>query len=176
MAGVMPTDGDESGTPLVGPREPGGASEAHGDPRTGTMTIAAPVVTPRPDTARAAPRLARTQGRPEPHRRRRGESRLFKLVAALLSIAIVVFLFGGGGYLATRELFFVGTNSDGIVTLYRGLPYDFIVPFYEKSYTSGLPASEVPAARRSTLLNHDLRSQNQAIALIREAELGHLAK
>jgi protein phosphatase len=100
---------------------------------------------------------------------------MFKVVAALLSIAIVLFLFGGGGYLATRELFFVGTNSDGIVTLYRGLPYDFIVPFYETSYTSGLPASEVPAARRRTLLNHDLRSQNAAIALIRNAELGRLA-
>ena len=93
-----------------------------------------------------------------------------------MSIAIVLFLFGGGGYLATRELFFIGTNSDGIVTLYNGLPFDFIVPFYEQSYVSGLPASEVPAARRTTLLNHDLRSQNNAIALIRAAERGALTQ
>ena len=97
---------------------------------------------------------------------------MFKVFAALFSIAVVLFLFGGGGYLATRELFFVGTNSDGIVTLYSGLPYDFIVPFYEQSYVSGLPASEVPRADRARLFNHDLHSQAQAIQIIRQAELG----
>jgi protein phosphatase len=101
---------------------------------------------------------------------------LFKVCAALFSIAIVVFLFGGGGYLATRTLFFVGTNSDGIVTLYSGLPYDFIVPFYEQSYVSGLPASEVPKADRARLFNHDLHSQTQAIAIIRQAERGRYPK
>jgi hypothetical protein len=149
------------------------------------MTVAAPVIAregapsrgpqghPRP-----APRLARTQGRPqtgggEP---KRTAGPLFKVFAALFSAAIVLFLFGGGGYLATRELFFVGTNSGGIVTLYSGLPYDFIVPFYEQSYVSGLPASEVPKADRRRLFNHDLHSQAQAIAIIRNAELGRYPK
>ncbi|MGH2908278.1 MAG: hypothetical protein ACRDK8_03140, partial [Solirubrobacteraceae bacterium] len=103
---------------------------------------------------------------------RRKTGPMFKVFAALFSIAIVLFLFGGGGYLATRELFFVGTNSNGIVTLYSGLPYDFIVPFYEQSYVSGLPASEVPPADRARLFNHDLHSQSEAIAIIRQAELG----
>jgi hypothetical protein len=97
----------------------------------------------------------------------------FKVLAALFSVAVVLFLFGGGGYLATRQLFFIGTNSDGIVTLYDGLPYDFGVPFWETDYTSGLPASVIPRADRHVLLNHDLRSQNSAIALIRGAERGH---
>jgi hypothetical protein len=101
---------------------------------------------------------------------------MFKVFAALFSIAVVLFLFGGGGYLATRELFFVGTNSDGIVTMYSGLPYDFIVPFYEQSYVSGLPASAVPKPDRAQLFNHDLHSQTQAIAIIRQAELGHYPK
>jgi hypothetical protein len=142
------------------------------------MTIPPPAPA-RPDGSRSAPRLARTQGwvtsrDPSSSGRGRGESRRFKVVAALISASIVLFLFGGGGYLATRQLFFIGTNADGIVTLYRGLPYDFIVPFYEETYTSGLPASLVPADRRATLLNHDLRSQNAAIAVIRAAELGRL--
>src|SRR6202044_1618800 len=106
--------------------------------------------TPRTPASQQSPRLARTQGHPGGSPRGRGESRSFKFVAALISIAIVVFLFGGGAYLASRELFFIGTNPDGIVTLYRGLPYDFVVPFYEQSYLSGLPASEYPPARRTT--------------------------
>ena len=125
------------------------------------------------------PRLARTQGppnRPEPTRKRRGDSLAFKLTAALVSTLIVVSLFGAGGYLATRQLYFIGTNSQGIVTLYDGLPYDVIAPFYEQSYVSGLPASIVPAATRKTLLNHHLRSQKNTIALIRAAERGQLLR
>jgi serine/threonine protein phosphatase PrpC len=153
----------------------------HPDGRDGavsSLTVATPLVTPRTQAPRESPRLARTQGRPQGvgGNRPRGESRSFKLVAALISLSIVVFLFGGGAYLASRELFFVGTNPDGIVTLYRGLPYDFVVPFYEQSYVSGLPASEIPPARRKTLLNHNLRSQNNAVALIRDAERGQLEK
>jgi serine/threonine protein phosphatase PrpC len=166
--------------PLITPREP-----ADEDSPTAVLPVAPPVsqggvaVAPpaigRAPGHRPAPRLARTQGPPtrsQPPKRRRGESRAFKLTAALTSFLVVLFLFGGGGYLATRELFFVGTNSDGIVTLYDGLPFDFIVPFWETSYTSGLPASEIPASERAKLLNHDLRSQNAAIALIRQAERG----
>ena len=91
---------------------------------------------------------------------------------------IVLFLVGGGGYLATRQLFFIGTNSQGIVTIFRGLPYDlpFGIHLYESFYVSGVPVQAVPAARRSNLLNHDLRSQGNAISLVHAAELGQLVK
>jgi serine/threonine protein phosphatase PrpC len=165
--------------PLIAPRDPADDAPTAMMPVAprrpqGGVAVAAPSIGRSPDT-RPAPRLARTQGpssRSRPPERRRGEGRAFKVTAALTSFLIVLFLFGGGGYLATRELFFVGTNSDGIVTLYDGLPFDFIVPFWESSYTSGLPASEIPAGARAKLLNHDLHSQNAAIALIRQAELG----
>jgi serine/threonine protein phosphatase PrpC len=154
------------GEPLVAPRE------ADGDgPPTALMTAEPPFLVG--SSERVGARLARTQGRRPRSRRRRGESMRFKVLAALFSVAVVLFLFGGGGYLATRQLFFIGTNSDGIVTLYDGLPYDFGVPFWETDYTSGLPASVIPRADRHVLLNHDLRSQNSAIALIRGAERGH---
>jgi protein phosphatase len=176
MVGVIP-DGPELDED--DPRSDPDGSDGPDGPAT-TLTVAPPLVTPRTGARRQSPRLARTQGRPGegPNRppRRRGESRSFKVVAALISIFIVVFLFGGGAYLASRELFFIGTDSDGVVTLYRGLPYDFIVPFYEQTYVSGLPASQIPPARRATLLNHNLRSQNNAIALIRDAERGRLTK
>jgi hypothetical protein len=128
--------------------------------------------------ARSRPPLARTQGRPAPPRRERGQSRWFKPIVALISILIVLFLFGGGGYLASRELFFIGTNNDGIVTVYRGLPYDgpFGLRLYEQVYVSGVPVGIVPADRRAQLLNHDLRSQDDAIGLVRAAERGQLSR
>jgi protein phosphatase len=150
------------------------------------MTVAVPAVAPRASAGqvgtRPSPRLARKQGRsPEPSgakRSRRGESRFFKPIVALISICIVVFLFGGGGYLASRELFFIGTNSNGIVTVYRGLPYNgpFGLRLYEQVYVSGVPAGIVPADRRKTLLNHNLRSQADAIGLVRAAERGQLSR
>jgi PPM family protein phosphatase len=139
-----------------------------------------PVPAPRPDSAAQtarAPRLARTQGPPRPVPQERGHSLKFKVTAALASLLVVLLLVGGGGYLATRQLYFIGTNADGLVTLYNGLPYDFLgVPFWEQSYVSGLPASLVPASQRTELLNHHLRSQNDSIALIRAAELGDLPR
>ena len=127
--------------------------------------------------ARKSPRLARTQGARQPVAPERGRSLRFKVTAALISTAIVLLLVGGGGYLATRQLYFIGTNSNGIVTLYDGLPYEFLgVPLWEQRYVSGLPASLVPAPQRSRLLNHNLRSQKDSIALIRAAELGDLPR
>jgi PPM family protein phosphatase len=89
-----------------------------------------------------------------------------------------LFLVGGGGYLASRQLFFIATDPQGIVTIYRGLPYDLPggVHMYETFYVSGVPASIVPADRRGQLLNHQIRSQSDASNLVRELELGQLAK
>jgi hypothetical protein len=92
-------------------------------------------------------------------------------------VLVVLFVFGGAGYLATRQVFFIGTNANGIVTIYDGLPYSlpFGIPMYEQWYVSGEPISAVPADRRKQLLNHDLRSQNSAVALVHAAELGQLS-
>jgi PPM family protein phosphatase len=156
-------------------------TRVHQAASTGLAGTSVPSVpTPPPgaigQTARA-PRLARTQGPPRPASPERGRSLKFKLMAALTSLVIVLLLVGGGGYLATRQLYFIGTNANGLVTLYNGLPYEFLgVPLWEQSYVSGLPASLVSAKQRAQLLNHNLRSQNDSIALIRAAELGDLPR
>jgi protein phosphatase len=101
-----------------------------------------------------------------------------KPAAALLATLIVLFLFGAGGYLASRQLYFLGTNQQGVVTVFRGLPYDIVggIRLYETYYVSGVPASVIPADRRSQLLNHQLRSQSDATNLVNEIELGQIVK
>jgi hypothetical protein len=177
VAGEQPTEVGMA-APARGPDTEAASSSS----ASATLTVATPAVASPPRTGQAprtTPPLARTQGRPAaPARKRRGESRFFKPIVALISILIVLFLFGGGGYLASRELFFIGTNNDGIVTVYRGLPYDgpLGLRLYEQVYVSGLPASLVPADRRRQLLNHNLRSQADAIGLVRAAERGQLTR
>jgi PPM family protein phosphatase len=124
-------------------------------------------LTPIPAGATAG---APTEGRRLP--------RFAKPVAALIAIVIVLFLVGGGGYLATRQLYFVGTNPQGIVTIYRGLPYDLPagIHLYETYFVSGVPASLVPPDRRKTFFNNQLRSQTSALNLVRNLELGRISR
>ena len=156
--------------PLIPP--PGQVANA-----SGVAVAPAPAAPPPPRTIRPAP-VARSHTAPSgggtsPPRRRIPYS---KPVAALLATLIVLFLFGGGGYLATRQLFFIGTDSQGFVTIYRGLPYDVIggVRLYEVWYESGVPASTLLPAERKRLLNHDLRSQSDAQNLVHDLELGQV--
>jgi PPM family protein phosphatase len=121
-------------------------------------------------------RLARTQGwtRHSDHERHFG--RFGKFVAGLVAASVVLFFILAGGYLASRQLYFLGTNGQGSVVVYRGFPYvlPFGVPLYETFYVSGVPAAAIPPDRRSTLLNHDLRSQTAAQNLINTLELGKI--
>jgi serine/threonine protein phosphatase PrpC len=177
-------DGSPSGTdaPTMIGRAPTGPDSEIGSegPRAGTLTAPRIVATAAPSPpARRAP-LARTQGvrRDRGQRAKGRRARFARPVAALVAVVVVLFLVGGGGYLASRQLFFVGTNAQGIVTIFRGLPYDlpFGIRLYETFYVSGLPAQSLPGPRRAQLLNHDLRSQTSAVSLVRAAELGQLAR
>ena len=109
---------------------------------------------------------------------RRRLPRYAKPIAALIAVLIVLFLVGGGGYLATRQLYFVGTNQQGIVTIYRGLPYDLPagIHLYETYFVSGVPASLVPPDRRKNFFNNQLRSQSSALNLVRSLELGRISQ
>ncbi len=107
-------------------------------------------------------------------RRRR---RFSKPVAAVLAVVIVLCLVGAGGYLATRQLYFIGTNAQGIVTIYRGLPYDLAgIHLYETFYVSGVPATLVPPDRRSAVFNNSLRSESSAATTVRQLELGRISR
>ncbi len=153
--------------------------------------ITTPVAAPRPVPTRAqiSPRpvrRARVQGfkpqlpagfvQPAEHERHFGL--LGKTVAAFTALAVVLSLIAAGGYLASRQLFFLGTDSQGTVVVYRGFPY--VLPFgihmYETFYVSGVPASTIPVDRRATLLDHAMRAQNNAISLVNALELGQISR
>ncbi len=152
--------------------EPEDSRGAAGSAHTATATVARPKprqrlqpIPPRPATA-------------VPAGDKRRVTRPVKFFAALVAILVVLFLIGGGGYLATRQLYFIGTNQQGIVTIYRGLPYSLPtgLRLYETFYTSGVPASLVPADRRNGLLNNNLRSQSDATSLVMDLETGKIAQ
>jgi serine/threonine protein phosphatase PrpC len=108
--------------------------------------------------------------RPRPASRRRGRWLPRAIVAGVLVVAIA----GGVLYAVTRNVWFVGTNDQGFVTLYRGLPYDLPlgVRLYQVRYVSGVPALTLPAKRRGRVLDHQLRSHGDAVDLVRSVDSG----
>ncbi len=137
---------------------------------------------PRAGTAPAPGRRRPTRTGPPPAPRgalaRAPRRRFSKPIAIALTVLVVLCLVLAGGYLASRQLYFIGTNAQGVITIYRGLPYDLPagIHLYETFYVSGVPASLVPADRRAALLNNNLRSQSNAADVVRALELGKVSK
>jgi protein phosphatase len=106
--------------------------------------------------------------RPRPAPRRRGRW-LPRTIAAGVAIIVIAV---GAVYVVTRNVYFVGTNDQGQITLFRGLPYDLPlgVHLYSARYVSGVPALSIPAGRRKRILDHQLRSRGDAADLIRSLD------
>jgi serine/threonine protein phosphatase PrpC len=149
------------------------------DPATLTgipaLPVSDPVVEPslqaelkvRPRQPRHPPPSAPPQARRKRRLRRAGTATVVLGVLALL---------GAGAYVASQSVFFIGTNSRGLVTLFSGFPYELPggLKLYSKDFVSGVSASTLSAQRRRTLLDHSLRSEGNATELIRSLELGQL--
>jgi PPM family protein phosphatase len=161
--------------------EVAGAEDSELD-RPTEVGLAAPtpeqVAEARADAAPTAPRRTMPlpqRGQPV-DKARRARRRIRGIGPALVVLAIAAVL-GAGAWTATRAVYFVGADSDGFVTIYRGLPYDGPggVDLYQAYYTSGVPASELAASRRKSLLDHQLRSRDDVTDLVRKLELGQVA-
>jgi protein phosphatase len=141
---------------------------------TGTLAVAPPVVSQpqaRPDPPnRRHPRPAR------PPVQATGRMRHMRRLRAPLATLVVVGLLGAGAWLALQSVYFLGTNQRGLVTMFRGVPYELPagVKLYSVDYVSGVSASTLPSARRQALLDHSLRSEGSAADLMRQLELGRL--
>jgi PPM family protein phosphatase len=148
------------------PPSAGDATEAEYR-RGGTVALSA--IKPRAEPIDEPPR--RTAPRPQTKRRRRRVPRAALGVLAVLAIVLA------GLWTASRAVYFVGVDSaSGIVTVYRGLPYElpFGIELYERDYASGVRIEQVPAARRPTFTENKLRSRDDAKTLVIELERGRL--
>jgi protein phosphatase len=98
--------------------------------------------------------------------------RTFKVLVGLALVAALI----TGLYVASRQAYFVATNDAGLVTLYRGVPYDlpFGLKLYSEEYASGVPVRAIPRVRRSRVLDHELRGHDDAFDLVRQLERGKL--
>ena len=149
-----------SGTEVL-PAQPSPPRDPSGD----TVVIPRPQATghrpqePPPDTRHPTPppMAARSRAR-------------WPLAAAV--VLIIILAAGGGLYAASRELYFVGTDNNGLVTMYRGVPYDLPlgIRLYTEQYESSVPAKALPPRQRAAVLNHKLRSRGDAVDLLRSLE------
>jgi protein phosphatase len=114
---------------------------------------------PKPPPARPTP--------PPGPRKRRSKVVLAGIVSVIGVAAAIV-----GLYEASRQFYFVGTDQSGLVTLYRGVPYDlpFGVKLYSTQYESGVPALSLPTRQRQHVLNNRLRGRGDAVDLVRSLE------
>jgi PPM family protein phosphatase len=151
-----------------------------GDEETiaGQLTADDVTTAARPAEASAAPapqaRAAEAPARrPAGRSRRRGWARVaLKVMVGLALVAAAI----TGLYALSRQVYFVGTNDAGLVTVYKGVPYDLPLGLnlYTEDYASGMPARAIPAARRNRVLDHEWRSREDAEDLVRSLERGQL--
>ncbi len=153
-----------------------GYEETVGDDRHATLTGVRPagVVLADPPRAASARHIAvRRPRRPEPRAhampRRRGLRRAVPSLALLTVLGVLL----AGGYLAAQSIYFVGTNSRGLVTMFQGFPYELPggIKLYSSYYVSGVSAATLSPARRGKLLDHRLRSEPEAGRLMHSLEV-----
>ncbi|HEX2161919.1 MAG TPA: Stp1/IreP family PP2C-type Ser/Thr phosphatase [Thermoleophilaceae bacterium] len=123
-------------------------------------------------SSRSLPRERAGAGRKRPASRSAKARRVLAGVAALAITGVLAV----GAYLASRQVYFLGTDDTGFVTVYRGLPYELPlgIDLYSAQYRSGVPAASIPVARRDRVLDHEWRSESDAEDLVRQLELGAL--
>lgn len=107
---------------------------------------------------------------------RQRNRRTRKLVGGVL-IAMVVAIAIAGAVLGTLQVYFVGIDDRGLLTVYRGLPYEgpMSLNLYTTEYTSTEPAGRLTPAQRKQLLDHRLRNREDALDLIKQVEAGQIA-
>jgi serine/threonine protein phosphatase PrpC len=118
---------------------------------------------------RPAPTRERRPGPPGPARRERAWPR--RLAKALVALVVVAALVGSAIY-GLRQVYFLGSDEGGRIALYRGLPYDlpFGIELYSEQYSSPVQAAALPSERQESVINHELRSEDDARSLLEDLE------
>jgi protein phosphatase len=135
--------------------------------RPAEMLVGSSAIEPR---APRPPRHPRHEAGPRKRSRWAGIGKGFAVLAVLLTLIV------SGGLIASQTVYFVGTDDDGFVTLYSGLPYELPgVDLFRTQFTSGVPVESLSPRAKDTVSDHKLRSQGDAVDLIRQIERGDLA-
>jgi len=100
--------------------------------------------------------------------RRRWPRRLAKVLAGILVVAAVAF----GAWYGNRQIWFLGSDDSGRVTLYRGVPYElpFGLELYQDRYATPIQTDSLPEKRREAVTGHKLRSRSDAVSLVEDIE------
>jgi len=148
-----PAAADREGATLVGV-----AAEEEG--------LTADAVREGVESERAAKSAATTKEHPPP--RDPWPRRLLKVAIALGVVAILV----AAAIFGARQVYFLGTDEDGRIALFRGLPYDLPadIELYSEVYSSPVQASSLPEDRQDEVTNHELRGRDDAESLITDLE------
>jgi PPM family protein phosphatase len=167
---------------LVTAPEPAAAGDASttapatAAPATTTPATAAPATTTPAATAPPAPVRRLRPRAPVAGTRRAGKRGRARRAAPALALLAVLGLLAAGAFLTLESVYFIGTNSRGLITLYRGVPYQLPggIKLYTTEYVTGVSAATLTPKRRQALLDHSLRSEKDAGGLLRSLELGQL--
>jgi len=92
------------------------------------------------------------------------------LVCVLGAVAIAALV-------AAQSVYFVGTDANGQVTVFNGLPYSLPggLRLYTSYFVSGVTVAELSQLERHRLFNNELRSQQGATRLVSQLELDQIA-
>jgi protein phosphatase len=152
---VTPPRGESREAPV----QPGAGRDAT---RMGMQQVAPP----SPAPAAPGPRPQPPGPAPPPPRDR--PRRWPKVLLAILVLAALVV----GAYFGIRSFFFIGVNQAGLLTLYRGVPYELPlgIDLYSEQYASPVPAKSIRKLERDRILDHELRSRDDATDLIHQRE------
>jgi serine/threonine protein phosphatase PrpC len=158
VVGEMPGGGE---TVVLGAAE---AAEERAQAPASQPTATATVMRPAPERPSAPPEKPVPTPR---ERKRRSKFVLAGIVSLIIVVAAVV-----GLYEATRQFYFLGTDDAGLITLYRGVPYELPlgIKLYNTKYESTVPAQSLPTRQRQHVLNNQLRARGDAIDLVRSLE------
>ena len=96
----------------------------------------------------------------------------WRTAAKVLAVVLVVGGIGAAAVFGARQVYFLGIDEGGRVTLYRGLPYDLPlgIELYSEVQSIPVQASSIPVDRRDSLTDHDLRSHDDAVSLLDDLE------
>ncbi len=102
---------------------------------------------------------------PAPPRRRR----ILGWVVAALAVVVVC----GGGFLVARSVYFLGTDNQGDVALYRGVPYQLPlgISLYSKQYSIPVQEGTLSEERQKAVTGHTLRGKGDATDLVDDIKL-----